>query len=124
MFDGPGDDVLQRVGRGAELAVDQRDTEAVETAAAELGGHVRRVQPGVDRAVLDLLHEIGRHLAELLDLLLVGEQLALGEGAHGVDDHLVLVGEFEIHGCSWPVSRAVRGGGRRMTLPTSGGWRQ
>ena len=43
-----GDDVLQRVRRGAELAVDQRDAEAVQAATAELGRHVGRVEPGVD----------------------------------------------------------------------------
>ena len=70
----------------------------VEAAATEFGRHVGRVQPGVDRPLLDLAHEIGWHLAELLDLLLVREQLALGERANGVDDHLLLVGEGEIQG--------------------------
>ena len=70
----------------------------VEAAAAQLGRHVGRVQPGVDRALLDLLHQLRRDLAQLLDLLLVREQLALGERANGVDDHLLLVGEGEIQG--------------------------
>ena len=51
------------------------------------------------------------------------EQLALGEGANGVDDHLLLVGELEVHGYVLLISavRAVSGGGRRMTLPVPGG---
>ena len=97
---GSSDDVVQRVRRRAELAVDQRDAEAVEATAAEFGGHVGGVQPGVDRALLDLLHQVGRYLAQLLDLLLVREQLALGEVANGVDDHLVLVGKCEIQGAT------------------------
>ena len=93
----PSHDVLQRVRRGAELAVHQRDAKTVEAATAELGGHVRGVQTGIDRLALDLGDEILRHVAQLLDHLLVRHQLLLGEAAHGVDDHLLLVGEFEEH---------------------------
>ena len=56
-----------------------------------------------------------------------GNSSLLGEGTHGVDDHLVLVGEFEVHGAA----PAVGDGGIEvgsagsvaagMTLPTCGG---
>ena len=93
-----GDDVVQGIRRGAELAVDQGDGEAVESTATQFGGHVRGVQPGIDGTLLDLLHQFRRHLTQLLDLLLVGEQLSFGERTNRVDDHLVLVGKCEVQG--------------------------
>ena len=89
---------MQRVRRRAELAVDQRHAEAVEATAAQFCWHVGRVQTCLDRALLDLLHQLGGHFTQPLDGLLVREQLSLGERANGVDDHLLFVGEREIHG--------------------------
>ena len=87
----PGNDVVERVRSRAELAIHQCDAETVESAAAQLGRHVGRVQPGVDRTLLDLLHQLRWDFTQLFDLLLVREQLALGERANGVDDHLLFV---------------------------------
>ena len=111
---GPGDDVVQRVRGGTELAVDQRHAERIEAASAELGRHVGRVQAGIDRALLDLSHQLQWHFSQLLDLLLVREQLALGECADGVDNHLLLVGQGEIQGLlrvRSAVARSGAGGG-------------
>ena len=47
-------------------------------------------------------------------VVLVREELALGERPHGVDDHLLLVGELEVHGYVLLISAVVRrrlGGG-------------
>src|SRR5262245_48468815 len=101
---GAADPADQAVGRLAELAVHEGGRQKIEPAAAGLGRHVGGVEPLLQRALLDLLAEIERHLAEPLGLALVRKDFLLHELAHGVDEHALLFGRREIPGHDYPFS--------------------
>jgi len=111
----PLDQHLQRVAGPAKLALDQDHGHRVEPAAAQLGGHVRGVEPGGDRLRADLPGQLGRDLVQALHLVLVRVEFLLHERADGVHDEPLLVGESEIHYAS---PKAGRAAGVRMVRPT------
>ena len=87
----------QRHRAAAELTLDQGEVEMAQPRAADGLGEVAGVEARGQGLAPDRLRQIGRDAALTLDLRLVREDLALDEGAHGGDDHLLLVGEAEVH---------------------------
>ena len=59
----PAPEHRQRVGRAAQLPLEQREGQMVEPAAAELLGNVRRVEAQLLHLARDLAPDLGRHLA-------------------------------------------------------------
>ena len=94
--------VLQGIAGEAEGPLGQCQGQVVEPAAAQLLGHVGRVQPRGQSPVADLLHQVGPHLAGALHLFFVGDELALHERAHGVDHHFLRVVDREFQVSSAP----------------------
>src|SRR5262249_26233795 len=70
----------------------------IEPAAAGLGRHVGGVEPLLEGALLDLLAELERHLAETLGLALVRNDFLLHELADGLHEHALLLGQRDIPG--------------------------
>ncbi len=99
---GSGHEPLERIAGLAELALRQGHAHGVQTAPAELGGHVRGMESGLDRALPDLGRQLLGDLVGPLHLLLMGIQLPGDERAHRVDDRPLLVVETEVHDHSYP----------------------
>ena len=93
---GPRDARVERPARAGQLHLGHRGGHVVEAAATELRGHVQRVQACVDRLVLEGARELGGHVPQSFDLLLVRTQLSLDEVTHGLGDELLLLGEREV----------------------------
>ena len=53
--------------------------------------------PAFSALSADLFDQLGRNVAETVDLVLVGIELPGDEGAHRVDDRPLLVVEPEVH---------------------------
>jgi hypothetical protein len=94
----PPEEMRQRHGPAAKLALHQREVEMPEAAAADLLGEVAGVEPHLDDLALDLLRELWRHLAGALHEVLVRIDLGLDEVADRRDDHLLFGAQREIHG--------------------------
>ncbi len=104
----------ERVRRAAELALEQREVDVAETAAAELLGDVGGEVAGLDALVANRVAELERHLAGFLDFGLVRVDFLLDELAHGVDDHLLLEAQSEMQHEDSPRFSSSRGArGRR-----------
>jgi len=69
----------------------------VEPPAPDFRRQVRRIEAEVDDLPLDLLAEFRRYPTGPLDLVLVRVEFPLDEVADGLDHHLLLVGECEVH---------------------------
>ena len=91
---------LKRPARGAQLAFDECQRHRVEAGAADVLGHVGGVETLLEGARADLRGELGRHLARAVDLLLIGVELLLDEGAQRVDEEVLLGAQAKSMACS------------------------
>ena len=94
----PRDGILQGKAGAAELALHQRQRHMIQPAAAQILRHVRGIESGLQRLVLDLLDQLRPHLVRALDFVLMGRQFRLDKRAHAVDEHLLFRGQAELHG--------------------------
>jgi hypothetical protein len=104
---GPRDEHLERVRGPAEFPLHEGRADRVETAAAELGRHVRGVEAGLEGLGPDVGGHLVRDRVESLDLALVRVQLRLDEAAHRFDDQPLLGAEGEVHWLSPDVRQPV-----------------
>jgi hypothetical protein len=66
---------LQGEAGAAQFALHQRQRHMIQSAAAQLLRHVRRIESGLQRLGLDLLDQLRPHLSAL-HLILMGRELA------------------------------------------------
>ena len=92
---------LQAIGRAPQLALEQRHREIVQPAAAQLGGHIGRVQTHLDGLGLDGLHQFGRYGVGALDQVLVRVQLFFDKCADSVHDHGLFACQGKLHGAAF-----------------------
>ena len=90
---------VQRVVGLAELLLVEQPGHRIEPGAADIGRHVGRIEPGLDRLGFQLVDEFGPEHAGALDLLLMRVKLVLDKRARRLDDQLLLFRQAEIHGC-------------------------
>jgi hypothetical protein len=83
--------VVKRVARLAELLLVEHPGDGIEAGAADVGGHVGRVQAGIDRHGLESAMQFLREDARLLDFAFVRIQFFLHELARRADDQLLLI---------------------------------
>ncbi len=101
----------------AELAFDQREGRMVETGAAHLFGEIAAEEADFLALAGNILAQFGRHDTRALDLVLIRIDFGLDEAADRVDDHLLFIGQCEIHVFSlaiylpalWPISPSAAG---------------
>ena len=98
---------MQRIIGAAELLLVENPGEGIEARTTHFGGHVGGIESGFDGLGLDLVAQVVAQNARFLDLGLVGVKLVLDEVTRRLDDHLLFVGEIEIHNSAhlmWKVS--------------------
>lgn len=81
-----------------QLAFDQRLGQVVEAAAAHFLGHVEGIETGGEGLAANLRGQLRRHRVGAVDIVLVGQQFLLDEAAHRLDQHVLFLGQPEIHG--------------------------
>ena len=95
----PDTAVLQGVACVAQLFLVQHPADAIQSAAADLGGHVGRVQAGGECLGLELLAQLLAQYPAFLHLALVRHQLLAHECARRRDDQLLFLAQRKIHRC-------------------------
>ena len=98
---------VQRIIGAAELLLVEHPGEGIEASTSHFGGHVGGIEARLDGLGLDLVAQVVAQNARFLDLGLVGVKLVLDEVTRRLDDHLLFVGEIEIHNSAhlmWKVS--------------------
>ena len=84
-------------GATTEFALEQRELEMIQAAAAHRGGQVRRMKSHLDALIADASGHHVRNDSARLDLGLVGVDLAFDETAHRVDDQRLFFAQTELH---------------------------
>lgn len=95
---GPRDEYVEGPGDLRQLAFDQRLGQVVEAAAAHFLGHVEGIETGGEGLAANLCGQLRRHRVGAVDIVLVGQQFLLDEAAHRLDQHVLFLGQPEIHG--------------------------
>ena len=88
---------LQAVRSAAEFPFHQSDAEIIQATPTQLGGHVGRIQPHLDRFGLNRLHQRRGDFIEALYFIFVGVELVFYKRAHRVHNHFLFCCEFEMH---------------------------
>ena len=136
----PSEEMGQCHRAAAKLALDQRDIDMGQARAADALGEVRGVKAQIEALFLDVLRNLGGHLAAALEERLVRLDLGLDEAAHGGDDHLLFFGQSKMH--ESPLSLGQECGGLQvggaappgaargqvrvsgLVVPCAGAWRR
>jgi hypothetical protein len=104
--EGPPDEDVLAV---AELLFDEHGLNGRQPAAAELLRNVHRVEAEITGLLEDRPGRGGVEGAGRLDVVLERDQLVVDETTDRLDEHPLLVGEREVHGCR------PGGGGEKIT---------
>jgi hypothetical protein len=102
---------VQRVIGAAEFLFVEQPGRRIEAGAAKFFGNVGGVETGCDRFGLDLSDQVHVEMAGALDHSLMRIELVLDEGARGLDDHLLFLGQSEVH-CLTPLDLGFQYGHR------------
>src|SRR3546814_4110308 len=93
----PSEERGEHHGSAAELAFQQREVQVAQASAADFLRQVGGEEADVAALAGDLQAQFARHGALALHHGFVRIELLLDEAAHGIDDHLLLVAEAEVH---------------------------
>jgi hypothetical protein len=96
-FRRPSDEMLQGEAGLGEFPLHQGEAGVAKAAAAHLFRQVGGEEAHLHGLRLDVLAKLLGHAVVALDLLLMGTELALHEGAEGVHQHALLVADLKIH---------------------------
>ncbi|MNI85557.1 hypothetical protein D3C73_1425610 [compost metagenome] len=89
---------MQRPGDLGQFTLDQRLGQIIEATAAHLFGHVERVETGGQCLGANVRSQFRWYGIGTVDGLLMGQQFFFDKAAHGLDQHVLLLGQLKIHG--------------------------
>ena len=82
---------MQRIIGAAQFLFVKEPGQGIETGAADLFRHVRRIKARFYCLFLNILDELHAQMAGALHLGLMRVKLVFDEGSGGLDDHLLFV---------------------------------